>query len=169
VNVNIDVRALGVGVLALAVFSACSQSAAPQVDNTVATIVPQVATAASLDPRFNPTALANTSNVVSTDDLNTVLAALPPGNLFKVTANSSPGGARGADVQSVSLIAQDTGGVLKALDQPGKRSLAEALLTAAGAAWPKASVTLLMSDAAGTGGQIIGSRPPGGPNTILVA
>jgi hypothetical protein len=172
--VNNDRRAVGVAVLALVVLGACSQSAAPQVDSVGPTIVPQVATAASsLDPRFNATAAvgggANSSNVVSTDDLNTVLASLPQANQFKFTANSSPPGSRGAEVLSVSLVGQDTGGVLKGLDQAGKRSLADALLTAAGVAWPNASVTLLMSDPAGAGGQVIGSRPPGGPNSIIVA
>jgi len=70
-------------------------------------------------------------------------------------------------VTSISVIAQDPGGVLKALDQAGKQSLGQGILTAAGEAWPNASVSLLVTDPAGTGGQIIGSRVKGGPNTVI--
>jgi hypothetical protein len=55
------------------------------------------------------------------------------------------------------------------MDQAGKRALGEAMLNAAVAIWPKASVSLLISDAVGGGGQIIGSHPPGGANTVIVA
>ena len=60
-------------------------------------------------------------------------------------------GARGPDVTSISVVAQDTGGLLKSLDAAGKRSLGDAILTAAGTAWPNASVSLLISDPGGGG------------------
>ena len=104
----------------------------------------------------------NSSNTVVADDLKTVFASVPQIDKLRLTANSSPPGAKSGDVTSVSVIAQDGGGLLKELDQTAKRSLAEALLTAAGAAWPNASVSLLVSDPAGAGGQIIGSRARAG-------
>jgi hypothetical protein len=55
------------------------------------------------------------------------------------------------------------------LDSDGRRTLGEALLTAAGTAWPQARVSLLVIDPAGSAGQIIGSRPPGGPNSVIVS
>jgi hypothetical protein len=166
----LDPRAVGVGALALVVLGACSQGAAPQAG--VATSVAQLATdEPTLEARFNATAAVgggiNASNAVSADDVTSVLAAVPGISSLKVTANSSPPGAKGADVTSVSLIAQDSGGLLKTLDAAGKRTLAEAILTAAGTAWPKAGVSLLVTDPAGSGGQIIGSRGPGGPNTVI--
>jgi hypothetical protein len=57
--------------------------------------------------------------------------------------------------------------VLKGLDATAKKSLGDAILTAASTAWPNATISLLVSDPAGGGGQIIGSRPKGGPNTVL--
>ena len=128
---------------------------------------------ATLEARFDPTAAVgggmNSSNTVVADDLKTVFASVAQIDKLNVTANSSPPGIRGGDVESVSVTAQDGGGFLKTLDQAAKRSLAEALLTAAAAAWPNARVSLLVSDPAGTGGQIIGSRPRGGPNTVIVS
>ena len=109
-------------------------------------------------PEFNPPA-----------DLKTVFASVPQIDKLRLTANSSPPGAKSGDVVTVSVIAQDGGGLLKELDQTAKRSLGEALLTAAGTAWPNASVSLLVSDPSGAGGQIIGSRGAGGPNTIIVS
>jgi hypothetical protein len=165
----LDVRAVGVGVLALVVLGACSQGAAPP--SGVAT---QVATdEPTLEARFNATAAVgggiNASNAVSADDVTSVLASIPAINQLKVTANSSPPGAKGADVTSVSVIAQDSGGLLKSLDVAGKRTLGEAILTAAGTAWPKAGVSLLVTDPTSSGGQIIGSRGPGGPNTVIAS
>ena len=111
----------------------------------------------------------NSSIGVSTDDIKTVFASVPQINKLSLTANSSPPGAKGGDVQTVSVIGQDGSGLLKGLDQTAKRSLAEALLTAAGAAWPSASVSLLVSDPADAASQIIGSRAAGGPNTVMVS
>jgi hypothetical protein len=165
----LDLRAVGVGALALVVLGACSQAGAPP--SGVATGVAQATDEPTLEARFNATAAVgggiNASNAVSADDVASVLAAVPGINQLKVTANSSPPGAKGADVTSVSLIAQDSGGLLKTLDTAGKRTLAEAILTAAGTAWPKAGVSLLVTDPTGSGGQIIGSRGPGGPNTVI--
>jgi hypothetical protein len=179
-----EIRALGVGLGAIVILGACSQNTTPQTNTAptigsvdvgqVSTVVSQQATVvAGLDPRFNPTAAAgggiNASNVISADDIAAAFKSLPQASQLKLTANSSPPGAKGADVQSVSVVAQDTSGVLKGLDPNGKRALGDALLTAAGAAWPKASVSMLISDASGAGGQIIGSRGPDGTNTIIVS
>jgi hypothetical protein len=168
----LDARAVGVGALALVVLGACSQGGAPQ--GGVGAGAAQLATdEPTLEARFNATAAVgggiNASNAVSADDITSVLASVPGINQLKVTANSSPPGAKGADVTSVSLIAQDSGGLLKTLDAAGKRTLAEAILTAAGTAWPKAGVSLLVTDPTGSGGQIIGSRGPGGPNTVIAS
>jgi len=86
-----------------------------------------------------------------------------------MAANSSPPGAKGGDVQTVSVNCQDTGGLLKGLDATGKRTLGEAMLTAAAEAWPNASVSLLVSDPSGASGQIIGIRTAGGANTVIVS
>ena len=171
-KVMLDLRAVSVGVLAVVVLGACSQSAPQQA--SVPTTIAQAATEApTLEARFNPTAAVgggiNASNAVSADDVTSVLASVPGINQLKVTANSSPAGAKGADVTSVSLIAQDSGGLLNGLDSAGKRTLAEAILTAAATAWPKAGVSLLVTDPSGNGGQIIGSRAPGGPNTVIAS
>jgi len=164
----LDLRAVGVGAVALVVLGACSQGGAPPSGVTqLATDEP------TLEARFNATAAVgggiNASNAVSADDVTSVLASIPGINQLKVTANSSPPGAKGGDVTSVSLIAQDSGGLLKSLDVAGKRTLGEAILTAAGTAWPKAGVSLLVTDPTGSGGQIIGSRGPGGPNTVIAS
>jgi hypothetical protein len=171
-QVMLGLRAVSVGVLALGVLAACSQSTPQQA--TVPTTIAALATEApTLGARFNATAAVgggiNASNAVSADDVASVLASVPGINQLKVTANSSPAGAKGADVTSVSVIAQDSGGLLGSLDQAGKRTLAEAILTAAATAWPKAGVSLLVTDPSGNGGQIIGSRSPGGPNTIIAS
>jgi hypothetical protein len=163
---------LGTSVVALLVLGACSQAAPPA--GNVPTAVTEAATAvASLEARFDATAAVgggvNSSNSVVADDLKTVFAAVPQIDKLRLTANSSPLGAKNVDVTSVSVVAQDGGGLLKELDETGKRSLADALLTAAGTAWPNASVSLLVSDPSSAGGTIIGSRAKGGPNTIIVS
>ena len=182
----VGIRALAVGLIAGAVLGACSQSSAPT--STAPTSAGQASTAAeqpassvsldatvvaSLDPWFDPTAAAgggfNASNALSADDISVAFKSVPQASQLKVMANSSPPGAKGADVQTISVIGQDSSGVLKSLDANGKRAMGDALLTAAGAAWPNAAVSMLISDAAGTGGQIIGSRGPGGPNTVIVS
>jgi hypothetical protein len=165
-------RPFGAAVVAWLVLGACSQAATPLAN--VPTAVTAIATpVASLEARFDATAAVgggvNSSNAVSTDDIKTVFASIPQIDQLVVTANSSPPGAKGGDVTSVSVIAQDGGGLLKGLDPTAKKSLAEALLTTAGTAWPNASVSLLVADPAGAGGQIIGSRAKGGPNTIIVS
>jgi hypothetical protein len=163
--------AFGIALVALLVFGACSQSV-PTAGNAPTVVTAAATPAETLEARFDATAAVgggmNSSNTVVSDDLKTVFASVPQIDKLRVTANSSPPGAKSGDVTSVSVIAQDSGGLLKELDQTAKQSLAEALLTAAGAAWPNASVSLLVSDPAGAGGQIIGSRGAGGPNTIIV-
>jgi hypothetical protein len=164
--------AFGIALVALLVLGACSQSAPPA--GNAPTAVTEAPTAVTtLEARFDATAAVgggiNSSNTVVSGDLTTVFASVPQIDKLRITANSSPPGAKSGDVTSVSVIAQDGGGLLKGLDETTKRSLGEALLTAAGAAWPNASVSLLVSDPAGAGGQIIGSRGKGGPNTIIVS
>jgi hypothetical protein len=165
-------RALTIAAVALAVLAACSQAAPPAAN--VPTGVSEAATAVvTLEARFDATAAVgggmNSSNTVAADDIKSVFAAVPQIGKLNLTANSSPPGAKGGDVASVSIIAQDGSGLLKELDATAKQSLAEALLTSAGTAWPNATVSLLVSDPAGAGGQIIGSRAKGGPNTIIVS
>jgi hypothetical protein len=41
------------------------------------------------------------------------------------------------------------------------------MLNAAAAAWPNASISLLISDASGGSGTVIGNHPKGGQNTII--
>jgi hypothetical protein len=164
--------AFGIATAALLVLGACSQSAPPAANGP--TVAADVGTAvATLEPRFDATAAVgggmNASNALVTDDVKAVFAAVPQIDKLRLAANASPPGAKGGDVTSVSVTAQDGGGLLKELDKAGKTSLAEALLTAAGTAWPNASVSLLVSDPAGAGGTIIGSRAKGGPNTIIVS
>jgi hypothetical protein len=161
-----------VALLVLAALGACSPAATPAAD-APATVTQAATAIVTLDARFDATAAVgggiNASNSVVTDEVKTAFAAIPQIDKLRVAANSSPPGAKGGDVTSVSVTAQDTAGVLKDLDQAARRSLAEALLTAAGTAWPNASVSLLVSDPAGAGGTIIGSRPKGGPNTVIVS
>jgi hypothetical protein len=166
-------RPVGAAVVALLVLGACSQSAAPPQGNSPTAATVAATPMASLDARFDATAAVgggmNSSNSVSTDDIKTVFGSIPQIDKLALTANSSPPGAKGGDVTSVSVIGQDGSGLLKGLDPTAKQSLAEVLLTTAGTAWPNASVSLLVSDPAGGGGQIIGSRARGGPNTIIVS
>jgi hypothetical protein len=166
---------VGVGVASMVLVGACSQST-PQTSPSgpVPTLVAEVPTpAGTVNPRFDPTAGVgggvNASNAVSAEDVTNALASVPQADKFKFTANSSPPGARGADVMSVSINAQDTTGVLKAHDAAGKRALGEALLAAAAVAWPRASVSLLVTDPASGGGQIIGSRPAGGQALVIAS
>jgi len=163
-------RAVGTGVVALLVLGACSQATPPAASGPNGVSSPATAVA-SLEARFDATAAvgggANSSNSVSADDVKTAFASVPQLDRLRLMANSSPPGAKGGNVTSVSVVAQDAGGLLKELDQTARRSLAEALLTAAGSAWPNASVSLLLSDPAGTGSPIIGSRSRGGPNTVI--
>jgi hypothetical protein len=166
-------RAIGLGLLVALVLGACSGGGgAPPAP--VATAVSEIPTSsATLEPRFNPTAAVggafNASNAVPADDIKAVLASIPQASQLQITANSSPPGARGPDVTTVAITAQDTSGLLKSLDMAAKRTLGDALLTAAGTTWPKAGVSLLVSDSTTGGSQIIGSRTPGGANTVIVS
>lgn len=174
---GLGTRALAAGVIVASVMVACSQTAPPSQNSpatdatsasssTILGITPMVGT---IEAHFNPTEAigggANGSNPVV--DLSTVFASVQQASQLKINANSSPPGATGPDVQSVSVIAQDSDGLLKSLDATGKQTLGNALLTAAGAAWPNASISLLVSDPTGGGGSIIGNRPKGGQNTVI--
>jgi hypothetical protein len=169
----VEIRAAGIVLLTVVLLAACSQSSPSQTSNPPTSVEAAATAPASNDPRLNPTAAVgggiNASNVISADDINSVFKALPQTSQFKMTANSSPPGAKGSEVQTVSVNCQDTGGVLKSLDAAGKRTLGEAMLTAAGTAWPNASVSLLVSDPSGAAGQIVGIRAAGGTNTVIVS
>src|SRR5882672_6589056 len=153
-----------VALIVLVALGACSQSAPPAA-NAPTGVVDAGPAVATLEPRFDATAAVgggmNASNSLVTDDVKAAFASVPQIDRLQLAANSSPPGAKGPDVTSVSVTAQDGGGLLKEMDQAAKRSLADALLTAAGTAWPNASVSLLVSDPTGTGGTIIGSRARG--------
>jgi hypothetical protein len=164
-------HASGVGLLIAVVLAACSQSA-PRVETTpAATSAIEGATpAGTIEARLNPTEAvgggANASNAIAADEVARIFASVPQIAQLKLTANSSPPGATGADVATVSVVAQDGGGLLKGLDVTAKQSLGDAMLTAAAAAWPNASVSLLVTSSAG-GGTIIGQRPKGGQNNVI--
>jgi hypothetical protein len=164
-------RAIVTGVVVAIAMIACGQNAAPAVQAPApdATSAIQGATAivTGVEAHFNPTegvgGGALGSNPVS--DVTSIFATVPQASQLKITANSSPPGATGAEVQTVSVVAQDAGGLLKSLDATGKKNLGNALLTSAGSAWPNATISLLITDPAG--GSLIGSRPKGGPNTVI--
>ena len=166
-------HALWAGLIVLVILGACSQSAQPAVETSTSVIsaIEGATPQASAEGHFNPTEAvgggANASNAVSPDEVAKVFAAVPQAGQLRLMANSSPPGAAGPDVATVSVVAQDSGGVLKGLDATAKRSLGDAILSAAATAWPNANVSLLVSDPAGSGGSIIGSRPVGGPNTVI--
>src|SRR5712692_1890640 len=116
-------RALSAGVVAAIVLAACSQSAPPAVGPTTPPVVATSAVEgspaiATVEGHFNPTEAvgggANSSNAVS--NVASVFAAVQQASQLKLTANSSPPGATGPAVQSVSVLAQDAGGLLKGLD-----------------------------------------------------
>jgi hypothetical protein len=158
----------------LVVLVACSQTA-PQASGPALppiTAAPEASPASTLAARFDPTAAvgggANASGALSADQLRSIFTAVQQAAQFRITASASPPGATGAAVTSVSVTAEDTAGVLKGIDAAGKKSLGEAMLTAAATAWPQARITMLVTDPAG-GGQIIGTRPPGGPNTVIAS
>lgn len=165
------VRAAVTGVLVALGMIACGQNAAPTVEPAApaatSAIVGATVIVTSVEGHFNPTEAvgggANSSNPVG--DINSVFASVPQASQLKITANSSPPGATGPDVQSVSVIAQDTGGLLKDLDATAKQHLGDALLTAAATTWPNASISLLVTSPAG--GTLIGSHPRGGPNSVI--
>jgi len=163
--------AVGAAVAVIVVLQACSQPApvapTPAATSAIEGVTP-VGTAAG---HFNPTEAigqgANGSSAVA--DVSSVFAAVQQASQLRITANSSPPGATGAEVQTVSVIAQDSGSLLKSMDASGKQTLGTALLTAAAAAWPNASISLLVSDPNGAGGTIIGNHPKGGQNTVIAS
>jgi hypothetical protein len=165
---------LAMGALVLGFMAACSAQSsappAPQQTQAVATVVEVATAVASLEARFDPTAAvgggSNASGAVTAEQLQTIFASVQQASQLRFTANASPPGATGAAVTSVSVRAEDGGGVLKSLDANGRRMLGDTLLTAAGTAWPQARITLLVTDPTSSS-QIIGSRPPGGPNTVI--
>src|SRR5579859_4919914 len=168
-------RAWWVGLVVASLLAACSQAAPPAEQTSsgsASTSAVEGATpAGTAVGHFNPTEAvgggANSSSSVT--DLASVFASVNQASQLKITANSSPPGATGADVQSVSVLAQDPDGLLSSLDVAAKQSLADALLTAAGAAWPNASISMLITASNGAGGTIIGNRVKGGPNTVIAS
>jgi hypothetical protein len=163
--------ALGVGAAVGMVLAACSTSPASSQSGSAPTAQTDTPAGPTADPRMNPTAAVgggvNTSSSASSDELTSVFGSVPQSGQLKITASSNPAGARGEDVSSITITAQDTGEILKSMDANAKKSLADAMLNAAGTAWPKATISLLLSAPAG-GGQVIGTRVPGGPNTVFV-
>jgi hypothetical protein len=163
------------GMVVLGALGACAQRSAPPVETgPVATSAIQGATpVGTFEGHLDPTAAvgggANASSALSPNEVARVFGTVAQASQLRVTANASPPGATGADVSSVSVVAQDSGGLLKSLDAPGKQSLGDAILTAAATAWPNASVSLLITDPAGAGGTIIGTRPKGGPNSVIAS
>jgi hypothetical protein len=164
--------------VALLVLAGCSAPAPTELAPTQAPGAPSNATpapVASNEPRFDPTAAIgggiNASSSVSTDQLKAVFAGVPQASQLRLSANATPPGATGPDVTSISIRAEDTGGsVLKSLDATAKKSLGDALLNAAAVAWPKARISLLVTDTSGTGGgQVLGTRLPSGTNTVIVS
>jgi hypothetical protein len=115
-----------------------------------------------------PTVPAISANTLADADVGHLFGAVAGASALSLRVNVTPPGERGDAVSGVSIVARDDGQVLRGLDDAGKRALGTALLDAAAAAFPRASVTLLVSDAAG-GGQIIGSRPASGANTVIVS
>jgi hypothetical protein len=160
----------------LIVLVACSQAAPPAVQTNVPAATSVVAVqgatpAGTVEAHFNPTEAAgggaNSSSAVA--DVSSVFSSVAQASQLNLTANASPPGSTGAAVESVSVLGQDKGGLLKGLDATGKKNLGDAILTAAATAWPNASISLLVSDPSGGGGQIIGTRPKGGPNTVIAS
>jgi hypothetical protein len=166
------VRAIAAGLLVGLVLTACGQAAPPEPTaaptSDIEGVTPVVGT---VEGHFNPTEAigqgANSSSAVS--DIASVFATVQQASQLRITANSSPPGATGGDVQTISIVAQDAGGLLKSLNADGKQSLGTALLNAAAAAWPNASISLLVSDPTGASGTIIGNRPKGGQNTVIAS
>lgn len=169
------VLAAVVGTLILVVLAACGQAAPEQPSQPdtqpASNILGATPAVGAVEGHFNPTEAvgqgANSSNPVN--DPASVFASVQQASQLRITANSSPPGATGPDVQSVSIVAQDTGGLLKELDAAGKQSVGNALLSAAATAWPNASISLLISDPAGSAGSIIGNHPKGGQNTVIAS
>src|SRR2546423_15671674 len=104
------------GLVILAGLVACSPGA-PRVDTApAATSAIEGATpAASVEARLNPTEAvgggALASNAIPADDVTKVFATVSPASQLKLSANSSPTGATGADGMKVSVVAPDGGGL----------------------------------------------------------
>jgi len=167
------VLALVVGAAILVLLVACGQAAPEQPSQPdtqpSSNILGATPAVGAVEGHFNPTEAvgqgANSSSAVT--DPAAVFSAVQQASQLKITANSSPPGATAGDVQTVSIVAQDTGGLLKGLDAAGKQTLGNALLSAAATAWPNASISLLVSDPSGAAGTIIGNHPKGGQNTVI--
>jgi hypothetical protein len=159
------VRAWGLCVLML-VLAACGGSAPAQSGSSGSTIGTETQSGASTTDTAAGYGVNATGTVA---DLSQVFASVQQASQLQLTANATPPGATGPDVQSISIVAQDKGGVLKGLDAAGKQSLGNALLSAAAAAWPNAEISLLVSDPAGAGGTIIGQHPKGGQSTVIAS
>lgn len=164
-------QALATGLVVLSVLAACAQNAPPTQSPTSDATAAAIDATPSGEGHFNPTEAvgggANSSSALT--DVSGVFASVPQFDQLQVTVNASPPGATGGDVNSVSVVAQDAGGLLKSLDGVGKQKLGDAILTAAGTAWPNATISLLITDPSGAGGQIIGDRAKGGPNNVIAA
>jgi len=163
--------AVAASVAVILVLGACGQPVPVEPTAEPTTAIEGVTPVGTAAGHFNPTEAigqgANGSSAVA--DVSSVFAAVQQASQLRITANSSPPGATGSDVQTVSIIAQDSGGMLKGMDATSKQSLANALLTAAATAWPNASISLLVSDPNGAGGTIIGNHPKGGQNTVIAS
>jgi hypothetical protein len=168
--------AVGVGIAIVTLLAACGQSApaesgaAPAAGPTSA-VEGATPVVGEVQGHFDPTEAvgqgSNSSSAVS--DAASAFSSVQQASRLKIAANSSPPGATGGDVQTISIVAQDTGGVLKELDAAGKQNLGNSLLSAAASAWPNASISLLISDPNGAGGTIIGNHPKGGQNTVIAS
>jgi hypothetical protein len=167
------VLALVIGTAILVLLVACGQAAPEQSGQSdtqpTSNILGATPLVGAVEGHFNPTEAvgggANSSNAVV--DPASVFSSVQQARQLRITANSSPPGATGGDVQTVSIVAQDTGGLLKGLDGAGKQNLGNALLSAAATAWPNASISLLISDPSGAAGTIIGNHPKGGQNAVI--
>ncbi len=163
-------RPLVASLVVLLLLGACSQPAPPTSTQVVATVQSVATSAATLGARFDPTAAigggANASGAITPEQLTTIFGSVQQASQLRISANASPPGATGAAVTSVSISATDTGGVIKTLDATARRAMADSLLTAAGTAWPQASISMLLTDP-GSGTSMVGTRPPGGPNTVI--
>jgi hypothetical protein len=115
-----------------------------------------------------PTVPAVSANTLADDEVARVFRTALGGRELTLRVNVTPPGAAGADVRAVSIVARDEGQTLGSLDDAAKRALGVALLDAAAAAWPQASVTLLAAASDGSG-QILGNRPSAGPASVFVS
>ena len=97
------------GLVILGGLAACSPGAPPVATAPAATSAIEGATpAASVEARLNPTEAvgggALASNAISADDVAKVFATVSQASQLTFSANSSPPGATGADVMTVSVV-----------------------------------------------------------------